>query len=347
MPVLRRRRFLALFGLMTVAIPGLARAQGAGSSDSTGPKFDPNAPQDLPEGIPSNPDENVVVDIGSWRVSSIANYANAFIPEDKVITRAFSVGEEVASHGGSAELKLGYWSTDKRYEGALTASVRSDAPGTEYPARVLADGVEIDSFIAKRADASGPFENVRDALTLFGDDLSRLTTIGTLQMVMTIDGEEHVVYEVALADTAAALENMRLIPDYNYNVRGIGREPVGATSPSDPNAPVDSNCFLTTACCELVGLTDDCFELRALRRFRDQVLARTPEGRRDIALYYERAPQILRMMAVRDETRHLLPLYFTHILPSAVLAHLGLRRLPDRLYRDLMGRLTRRYLVIG
>ena len=37
-------------------------------------------------------------------------------------------------------------------------------------------------------------------------------------------------------------------------------------------------CFITTACCDVLGLDDDCFELRTLRRYRDDVLAKQPGG---------------------------------------------------------------------
>src|SRR5258705_10310485 len=50
-------------------------------------------------------------------------------------------------------------------------------------------------------------------------------------------------------------------------------------------------CFLTATCCALVGLADDCFELRTLRRYRDEVLAEMPDGRGDIDRYYGIAPR--------------------------------------------------------
>ncbi len=43
--------------------------------------------------------------------------------------------------------------------------------------------------------------------------------------------------------------------------------------------PPEGGCFITTACCEVLGLDEDCFELRALRRYRDRVLASRPGGR--------------------------------------------------------------------
>ena len=43
--------------------------------------------------------------------------------------------------------------------------------------------------------------------------------------------------------------------------------------------PPEGGCFITSACCEVLGLDEDCFELRALRRYRDRVLASRPGGR--------------------------------------------------------------------
>lgn len=111
----------------------------------------------------------------------------------------------------------------------------------------------------------------------------------------------------------------------------------------DRGACHDRPCFLTTACCELIGLPDDCFELRALRQFRDRVMAISPDGARDIAFYYEAAPLILDDMEARGARRHLLAYYATHILPCALMARAGLVRPTYWLYRDLMRRLCRRY----
>jgi len=62
---------------------------------------------------------------------------------------------------------------------------------------------------------------------------------------------------------------------------------------SDSKQPERKPCFLTASCCELVGLADDCFELRTLLRYRDEVLADMPGGRGDIERYYGIAPVIL------------------------------------------------------
>jgi hypothetical protein len=103
------------------------------------------------------------------------------------------------------------------------------------------------------------------------------------------------------------------------------------------------DCFFTTACCERIGLADDCFELMALRRFRDEGLVPLLGGEAEIAHYYDCAPKILAEMTRVGELDALIPLYLTHILPSAILARFGFYRLTHALYRDLMYRLEHRY----
>lgn len=51
--------------------------------------------------------------------------------------------------------------------------------------------------------------------------------------------------------------------------------------------------FITTACCEVLGLGYDCFELRILRRYRDPFLATRPGGAAAIARCYALAPHPL------------------------------------------------------
>ncbi len=100
-------------------------------------------------------------------------------------------------------------------------------------------------------------------------------------------------------------------------------------------------CFITTACCELLGLPDDCFELNALRRYRDGVLAKLPGGEAAIARYYVLAPQLLHRLGERERAPRLLSVYARFILPSAIAARLGLTTLAYRLYLRMMQELTR------
>lgn len=101
-------------------------------------------------------------------------------------------------------------------------------------------------------------------------------------------------------------------------------------------------CFITTACCEVLGLGDDCFELRTLRRYRDQVLAKRPGGNAEIARYYELAPSLLAGLRANatDPDKVLLGVYARYVLPAALAARLGLDRLAYRLYQRMLTALT-------
>jgi hypothetical protein len=100
-------------------------------------------------------------------------------------------------------------------------------------------------------------------------------------------------------------------------------------------------CFITTACCEVLGLDDDCFELRTLRRYRDTVLALQPGGAEAIASYYALAPAILtELRAGPDRAEALLSVYARFVLPAALAARLGLNALAYRLYVRMLNELT-------
>jgi len=100
----------------------------------------------------------------------------------------------------------------------------------------------------------------------------------------------------------------------------------------DRCTPPPGGCFITTACCEALGLDDDCFELRALRRYRDGVLARRPGGTDEIASYYTLAPLILARLPSATRVTLLRALYARFILPAALAAAIGLNTLAYRLY---------------
>jgi hypothetical protein len=98
-------------------------------------------------------------------------------------------------------------------------------------------------------------------------------------------------------------------------------------------------CFITTACCDVLGLDDDCFELRTLRRYRDTVLAQTPGGSADIAAYYGLAPLILARLPRDSRAARLRSVYARFILPAAIAARLGLNALAYRLYKAMLAKL--------
>jgi hypothetical protein len=100
------------------------------------------------------------------------------------------------------------------------------------------------------------------------------------------------------------------------------------------------SCFITTACCEVLGLPDNCFELRALRRYRDETLCKTAEGRASIALYHALAPSLLAALEEKKRAEILRFVYARFVLPSAIAAHFGFDRLAFRLYTRMMQKLS-------
>jgi hypothetical protein len=109
--------------------------------------------------------------------------------------------------------------------------------------------------------------------------------------------------------------------------------------------PPEGQCFITSACCELLGLPDDCFELRTLRRYRDQTLINLPGGAAAIAMYYEAAPAILARLPEGEHAARLLPVYARYILPCAIAAWLGWDPVVYRHYRRMMRELAQDFAL--
>ena len=123
------------------------------------------------------------------------------------------------------------------------------------------------------------------------------------------------------------------------------KEALAKSLEDEKRTPPAKGCFLTTACCEVLGLSDDCFELRTLRRYRDEVLIAMPEGKAALAAYYLMAPSILERLPQEGRVTLLLSVYARFILPSAVVARLGLNQLAYRLYARMMHELAREYAL--
>jgi hypothetical protein len=99
-------------------------------------------------------------------------------------------------------------------------------------------------------------------------------------------------------------------------------------------------CFITTACCETLGLADECFELRSLRRYRDRVLTKRAGGVEEIAAYYRLAPMILARLPGEERGLILRSIYARYILPAAIAARFGFDRFAYRLYRRMIDELA-------
>ncbi len=59
-------------------------------------------------------------------------------------------------------------------------------------------------------------------------------------------------------------------------------------------------CFLTTACVQAAGLSDDCRELTMLRNFRDTFIRRLDGGEEMIRKYYALSPRIVEKLSADE-----------------------------------------------
>lgn len=69
------------------------------------------------------------------------------------------------------------------------------------------------------------------------------------------------------------------------------------------DAGLGGGCYITTAICEASGKSDDCHELTMMRKFRDEWLAKQPDGYYLIYDYYETAPKIVAAIDSLQERR--------------------------------------------
>jgi hypothetical protein len=107
-----------------------------------------------------------------------------------------------------------------------------------------------------------------------------------------------------------------------------------------------SHCYITTAVCDALDLGDDCAELAALRRFRDEVLLQTEQGRSDVARYYAIAPAIVASIDRQPGARAIYAdLYQRFIAPSVTALAAGEHARSDILFRAMVAETADTYLA--
>lgn len=185
--------------------------------------------------------------------------------------------------------------------------------------RVFVDGVEVGRFTPSaklQRYELGP---------LLRWDAQRMAAIRTITVLLIDDKNEIPLLEAKLsANPTAYIDAMK------REVRD--QDALVALSSSGTPREADKRCLLTTSCCDIIGLGDDCFELTVLRRYRDRVLAKTASGAAEIELYYSLAPVLLQALRDKDYSRTLVRIYFTHIIPCVAFAILGLNHAVHRRY---------------
>lgn len=80
--------------------------------------------------------------------------------------------------------------------------------------------------------------------------------------------------------------------------------------------PILGGCFLTTACVDAMGMSDDCWVLETARKFRDTYMTETPEKALEIKEYYEIAPKVVEQISKRtDATKVWKRFFWGDIIP--------------------------------
>lgn len=79
-----------------------------------------------------------------------------------------------------------------------------------------------------------------------------------------------------------------------------------------------SGCFVTTACIESMGLSDKCYELEVLRRFRDQWVSHHDNGEKEIGIYYEIAPKIVDKLRQHENSKEIYAWIYKEMIQKCV-----------------------------
>ncbi len=69
-----------------------------------------------------------------------------------------------------------------------------------------------------------------------------------------------------------------------------------------PREARDNNCFITTACVNYYGLSDNCYQLKTLRKFRDSYLSESVDKQALVEQYYAIAPRLVELLE-KDKNR--------------------------------------------
>lgn len=117
------------------------------------------------------------------------------------------------------------------------------------------------------------------------------------------------------------------------------------TSQTTPGSS-SSDCFITTATCQFQGKPDDCEELTAFRRYRDETLIKTATGRALVKEYYRIAPQIVERIDKDDDCGKIYQyLYDNFIRPGYQLLLDGRREEAVCLYEKGVRLLAKKYAI--
>ena len=124
------------------------------------------------------------------------------------------------------------------------------------------------------------------------------------------------------------------------------KSPIGYGSYEEITAGFQKKlCYITSAVCRTQGKGDDCYELTAFRRFRDQVMLTSEEGRALVEAYYRLAPAIVTTVRLcQDEEAVYGRVYRDYLLPCLHLLESGDEMGCRDMYVEMVRHMEKTYL---
>lgn len=77
-------------------------------------------------------------------------------------------------------------------------------------------------------------------------------------------------------------------------------------------------CYITTACVEYMGLSDDCYELNILRHYRDVLVENDEDFRKSVLEYYRKAPVIVQKIVASENKDKILSYLYNELVKKSV-----------------------------
>ena len=106
-------------------------------------------------------------------------------------------------------------------------------------------------------------------------------------------------------------------------------------------------CYITTAVCETFQKPDHCYELELLRNYRDEYLAKQPDGELLIHEYYNMAPSIVKHIDRCDDSGEIYKgIWEQYLSPCITLIEQGRNEECRDLYVHMVRDLQHRYFIV-
>ena len=127
--------------------------------------------------------------------------------------------------------------------------------------------------------------------------------------------------------------------DYKYNVYA------DSDKYNYDNAEA-GQCCIVDACIKAKGLPDDCYELRTLRRFRDEYVKNLFDGKEIVSNYYDIASIIVnKVNELPNSNEIFLDIYSDLVLKSVILIENNKKQQTFFYFKEFIDKLKKKYLL--